>query len=164
MIYTLPFGTIFAIITVAEDGDRMSIMELALALEKFGFGFNKLSYELLEEIKPEGITSVQFKILQYLTDGERITLGHISSCLGMSVPNTSREVKKLFEKHLIQKNPDHRDKRVSFISLSPGGAELMNAAFDILKKNISVRYAQLKPREIDEAIRALALISEKLLK
>jgi len=95
----------------------MSIMELALALEKFGFGFNKLSYELLEEIKPAGITSVQFKILQYLSDGELITASQISSCLGMSVPNTSREVKKLNDKNLILKKTDENDKRVSFISL-----------------------------------------------
>jgi len=54
MINTLPFQSAFAIITLTEGGDRMSIMELALVLEKFGFGFNKLSYELLEEIKPGG--------------------------------------------------------------------------------------------------------------
>jgi len=142
----------------------MPLIELAWALEKFGFGFNKLSYELLEEIKPDGITSVQFKILQYLSDGERITLSQISCCLGMSVPNTSREVKKLFEKTLIQKSPDEHDKRVSFITLSPIGAELMNAAFARLKKNISVKYAHLESGEIDEIVKALALISEKLLK
>jgi len=142
----------------------MSMMELALALEKFGFGFGKLSYELLEEIEPEGITPVQFKILQYLSNGEFITLSQISSCLGMSVPNTSREVKKLFEKTLIQKNPDEHDKRVSFITLSPTGAELMNAAFTRLKKNISIKYAHLESGEIDEVINALALISEKLLR
>jgi len=127
------------------------------------FGFNKLSYELLEEIKPEGITSVQFKILQYLSDGECITLSRISCCLGMSIPNTSREVKKLFEKTLIQKKPDEHDKRVSFITMSPTGAELMNAAFARLKKNISAKYAHLESGEIDEVIKALALISEKLL-
>jgi len=142
----------------------MSIMKLALALERFGFGFNKLSYELLEEIKPEGITSVQFTILQYLSDGQRITLSQISCCLGTSVPNTSREVKKLFEKSLIQKIPDEHDKRASLISLSPTGAELMNAAFTRLKKNIAVKYAHLESGEIDEVIMALALISEKLLK
>jgi len=141
----------------------MSIMELALVLEKFGFGFNKLSYELLEEIQPEGITSVQFKILQYLSEGERITLSQISCCLGMSVPNTSREVKKLFAKSLIQKTPDKHDKRVSFITLSPTGAKLMNAAFARLKKNISVKYAHLESGEIDDVVKALALISEKLL-
>lgn len=142
----------------------MSIMKLAQALEKFGFGFNKLSYELLEEIKPEGITSVQFKILQYLSDSERITLSQISCCLGMSVPNTSREVRKLFEKSLIRKITDEHDKRVSFITLSPEGAELMNAAFARLKKKISAKYAHLKSTEIDEVIKALAMISEKLLK
>jgi len=142
----------------------MSIMELALALEKFGFGFNKLSYELLEEIKPAGITSVQFKILQYLSDGELITASQISSCLGMSVPNTSREVKKLNDKNLILKKTDENDKRVSFITLSQTGAEVMNTTFTRLKKNISIRYAQLKPGEIDETIKAMELISEKLLK
>jgi len=142
----------------------MSIMELALVLERFGFGFSKLTYELLEEIKPEGITSVQFQILQYLSDGELITLSQISCCLGMSIPNTSREVKKLYEKDLIQKTPDQHDKRVSFIALSPAGAQLMNAVFDRLKKNISVRYAHLESVEIDETIKALRLISEKLLK
>jgi len=149
---------------ILEGGDRMSIMKLALALEKFGFGFNKLSYELLDEIKPEGITSVQFTILQYLSGGDSITLSQISCCLGMSVPNTSREVKKLFEKSLIQKIPDEHDKRASLISLSPTGAELMNTAFTRLKKNIAVKYAHLESGEIDEAVEALALLSEKLLK
>ena len=141
----------------------MSIMDLAFALEKFGFGFNKLSFELLEEIKPEGITSAQFKILQYLSDGELITLSQISCCLGMSVPNTSREVKKLFEKDLLQKTHSPKDKRVSFITLSPAGSELMHAAFTRLKANISRRYAHLRNDEISDIVKALALISEKLL-
>jgi len=164
MINILSFQCFFAIIALIEDGDRMSIMKLAMALEKFDFGFNKLSYELLEEIKPEGITSVQFTILQYLSDGESITLSQISCCLGMSVPNTSREVKKLFEKSLIRKIPDEYDKRASLISLSPTGSELMNAAFTRLKKNIAVKYAHLESGEIVEVVKALAFISEKLLK
>lgn len=164
MINTLPFQSVFAIISLAEDGDHMQLMELAWALEKFGFGFNKLSYELLDEIKPGGITPVQFTILQYLSDGKPVTLSQVSCCLGISVPNTSREVKKLFAKNLIQKNPDEQDKRVSYITLSPTGAELMNAAFARLKKNISVRYSHLQSGEIDDVIKALALISEKLLR
>ncbi len=140
----------------------MSIMDLAIALEKFGFGFNKLSFELLEEIKPEGITSAQFKILQYLSDGELITLSQISCCLGMSIPNTSREVKKLFAKNLIQKRPDEHDKRVSFITFSPTGSKLMQDAFARLKRNISDRYSDLEPGEIDEAVKALELLGNKL--
>lgn len=141
----------------------MSIMDLALKLEAFGFGFGQLSYELLEEIRPEGITPLQFKILQYLSRGESITLSQISCCLGMTVPNTSREVKKLSEKNLLQKSPDAQDRRVSFITLSPTGAELMMGTFAKLKKNISLRYAHLDSGEIEKVVKALGVISEKLL-
>lgn len=141
----------------------MTIMDLARKLEAFGFGFGQLTYELLDEIQPVGITPLQFKILQYLSRGESITLSQISRCLGMTVPNTSREVKKLFAKSLLQKTPNERDRRVSFITLSPDGAELMMGTFAKLKKNITLRYAHLDSGEIEKVVKALDLISEKLL-
>jgi DNA-binding MarR family transcriptional regulator len=141
----------------------MTIMDLALTLESFGFGFGQLTYELLDEIQPAGITPLQFKILQYLSRGESITLSQISICLGMTVPNTSREVKKLLAKNLLQKTPDEQDHRVSFITLSPTGVDLMTQTFAKLKKNISIRYAHLDAGEIEKVVKALGVISEKLL-
>ena len=141
----------------------MSLEDLALKVEEFGFGFSELSYNLLSEIKPEGITPLQFKILQYLLKGELITLSQISYCLGVSLPNTSREVKKLLEKRLIAKRSDLKDKRVSFITLSQNGADLMNVAFDKLKGNICKRYETLENEEINEVVKALDLLCKKLL-
>ncbi|QWU16102.1 DNA-binding transcriptional regulator, MarR family [Paenibacillus sophorae] len=141
----------------------MPLPEFAFKLRTFGTEFSKVTRHLLTEIKPEEITLLQFEILHFLYTEGSATFGQIGACTGMSLPNTSREVKKLIQKKLVTKRADIKDKRVYFVELSPSGKELMTASSSKLERLISGQYAHLNPEDVSEVMQALDLLSEKLL-
>ncbi|MDT3425371.1 DNA-binding MarR family transcriptional regulator [Paenibacillus forsythiae] len=141
----------------------MPLPEFAFQLRTFGTEFSKMTRWLLTEIKPEEITLTQFEILHFLYTEDSATFGQIGACAGMSLPNTSREVKKLIGKKLVAKRANLKDKRVYFVELTPPGQELMAASSAKLERLISGRYSHLNPAEISEVMQALDLLSEKLL-
>ncbi|WP_025689761.1 MarR family winged helix-turn-helix transcriptional regulator [Paenibacillus zanthoxyli] len=141
----------------------MPLPEFANKLRTFGTEFSKVTRHLLTATKPEDVTLLQFEILHFLYTEDSVTFGQISACTGMSLPNTSREVKKLIEKKLVTKRADIKDKRVHFVELSPSGKELMTASSAKLERLISGQYAHLNPEDVSKVMQALDLLSEKLL-
>lgn len=142
----------------------MSMVQLARKLQVFGTGFSKLTSQLLIAIKPEAITLLQFEILHFLYSERSATLGQIAACTGMSLPNTSREVRKLMEKSLVAKRAALEDKRVYYVELTPEGQELMALSDSRLEQLVADRYAGLSPDETGQVTAALELLSDKLLK
>lgn len=141
----------------------MPLNEFSRSLQKFGIGFSKLTHAMLIEVKPEEVSLLQFEVLHFLYTEDAVTFGRIAACTGMSLPNTSREVKKLMEKSLVTKTPGTADKRTVFVHLSPAGEELMAAASEKLANRIAERFAHLDGEDIREVRSALSLLSEKLL-
>lgn len=141
----------------------MPLPEFTFKLRTFGTGFSKITHRLLTEIKPEDVTLLQFEILYLLYTEDSPTFGRIGACVGMSLPNTSREVKKLMEKKLVTKRADLKDKRVHFVELSPAGTELMDECSARLERLIAEQFAHLNPEETAEVMKALDLLSKKLL-
>ncbi|MBY9077883.1 MarR family transcriptional regulator [Paenibacillus sp. HN-1] len=137
---------------------------LAQKLQVFGIGFSKLTSQLLLAIKPEAITLLQFEILHFLYSEKSVTLGQIAACTGMSLPNTSREVRKLVEKSLVAKRAALEDKRVYYVELTPEGQELMMLSDSRLEQVVADKYANLTPDEAGQVTAALELLSDKLLK
>jgi DNA-binding MarR family transcriptional regulator len=65
----------------------------------FGYfsGSSKTLFELYVNAKPESITPIQYNIMEYLYFNNHKNLSEISDCMYLSMPNASREVKKLIE-------------------------------------------------------------------
>ena len=76
---------------------------------------------LMQEISAPGLTDLQHRLLQVVYFDGRRTPGEISHCLGSNLPNTSREVKKLAEKGLLEKSPSPQDRRSVLVDLTPEG-------------------------------------------
>ncbi|MBI9106346.1 MAG: MarR family transcriptional regulator [Spirochaetales bacterium] len=80
------------------------------------------------------LTPLQSNLLQilYFTPGK--TLGALSTCMNMNMPNTSREVKKLTEQGLITKFNAPNDKRIIELSLSDEGRKLIETRLSQMKE------------------------------
>ncbi|MEH7117315.1 winged helix DNA-binding protein [Neobacillus vireti] len=63
----------------------------------------------------------------------------INDCLNMSMPNTSRELRKLMEKGLIEKITDTEDRRKQHIQLTNKGKNMMNEAFTSIESRFLTR-------------------------
>ncbi|NRG33293.1 MarR family winged helix-turn-helix transcriptional regulator [Niallia circulans] len=81
----------------------------------------QLKHALTNDLRPNDLTPIQYSILEYVSINQPVILSEISDCLQISLPNTSRELKKLTKKNLIMKFTDEKNRRKQFISLSDEG-------------------------------------------
>jgi len=80
----------------------------------------------------------------------------------MSMPNTSRELKKLSEKNLIKKNHDSEDRRKQFIHLTNEGKALMGESFTKIEERFQERIKHASEEDLAEIERAIDTLHAKL--
>ncbi|OAB40595.1 MarR family transcriptional regulator [Paenibacillus macquariensis subsp. defensor] len=128
----------------------------------FATSVHEVTYELTKDIKPDDITPVQYSILEYIAVSQPVTLSQISDCKHISMPNTSRELKKLTEKNLCEKFDVAEDRRKQLIRLSEVGQAMMNEAFQRIGGRFLDRIKDASAEELEEIQRALDLLQSKV--
>lgn len=123
---------------------------------------HQLTTDLSKEVKTEDITPIQYKILEYVTVSQSVTISEISDCLHMSLPNTSRELRKLVEKDLCEKSPDTTDRRKYYIQLTGKGQSMMDEAFRTIQIQFEQRIKHLTNEEIKEIDKAVDVLQNKV--
>ncbi|WP_445492060.1 MarR family winged helix-turn-helix transcriptional regulator [Niallia sp. 03133] len=128
----------------------------------FTVSVHQVTHELTKNAKPDAITPVQYSILEYIYVSQPVTISVISDCQNMSMPNTSRELKKLSERNLVDKWVDMEDRRKQYIRLSKTGEELMNEAYKKIESNFFKRIQETSKEDLKEIDRALNILHAKL--
>lgn len=128
----------------------------------FTAAVHQITNEMTKDVRSEAITPLQYKILEYIAVSQPVTLSEISECMQMSMPNTSRELRKLSEGQLCEKITDHEDRRKQSIRLSPSGEDMMNEAFKRIESRFVKRIEQASAEELQEIERALDLLHNKV--
>lgn len=123
---------------------------------------HRVKHEFTKNSKSDSITPVQSNILEYITVNQPVTLSEISDCQHISMPNTSRELKKLSEKNLIEKVCDLEDKRKQYIRLSKNGESMMSEAFASVESRFLNRIQHASNEELEEIDHALNILQTKL--
>jgi len=108
------------------------------------------------------VTASQTNILEYITINQPVTLSEISDCQHMSLPNTSREVKKLTEKKLIEKIEDTNDRRKQSIKLSIEGQAMMNQSFSEIEQRFLERMQPISKEELERIETAIDILHNKV--
>lgn len=130
----------------------------------FTTAVHEVTYELTKDIRAEGITPVQYGILEYIAVSQPVTLSQISECKNISMPNTSRELKKLMERNLCSKLDVVEDRRKHLIRLSDTGQAMMNEAFARIGERFWDRIKDTSEEELEEINRALDVLQAKVFK
>ncbi len=60
----------------------------------FTTAVHEVTHDLTQNVNIDTVTPVQYKILEYIKVSQPVTPTEISDCQHMSLPNTSRELKK----------------------------------------------------------------------
>lgn len=128
----------------------------------FTTAVHQVKHELTKDIRMDAVTPQQYSILEYVTVSQPVTLSEISDCLHISMPNTSRELKKLGEKGLCAKMPDEHDRRKQVVRLTEQGSELMGGIFGQIRKRTGQRLGSLSAQELLEIERAMDLLQQKV--
>ncbi|MFD4817750.1 MarR family winged helix-turn-helix transcriptional regulator [Peribacillus butanolivorans] len=128
----------------------------------FTTSVHQVTHELTQNAKSDSITPVQYNILEYITVSQPVTPSEISDCQHISMPNTSRELKKLSEKNLIEKLSVSEDRRKQYIRLSKEGETMMNEAFAIVESRFQSRIRNASKEDIEDIEHAMDILQTKL--
>ncbi|QED49874.1 MarR family winged helix-turn-helix transcriptional regulator [Cytobacillus dafuensis] len=131
-------------------------------LVSFTSSVHRVTHELTQNAKSDSITQVQYNILEHITVSQPVTPSEISDCQYMSMPNTSRELRKLSEKGLIEKINDTEDRRKQYIRLSNDGETMMNEAFASIEARFLNRIQNASKEDLEDIERALDILQTKL--
>ena len=132
-------------------------------LVSFAVGIIDLEYSLTHASQTGETTPQQLKILRlvFLSPGQ--TLSALSDCLGISLPNASREIKKLSDLGLVEKTGGTEDRRVTSLRLSPAGMTLVQALFDRMAEIFYRKQGTWDEGRMAETRQAMAVLQRNLL-
>lgn len=128
----------------------------------FTTSVHRVTHEITKNTKSDTITPIQYSILEYVYVSQPVTPSQISDCKNMSMPNTSRELKKLSEKNLIEKFGDNEDRRKQYIRLSKDGEIMMNSAFHHIQTHFLTRIQDASNEDLKDIERALDILQTKI--
>ncbi|MNW26254.1 MarR family protein [compost metagenome] len=115
-------------------------------------------------IPMDGITPLQYRIIEYLMVHQPLSPSQISACMDVSMPNTSRELKKLTDKGLCEKFNDPSDRRKQYFRLSPAGEQYMGHAFTCMQEQLGTQLEGLSEAELGRIMEAMQLLQETVFK
>lgn len=79
-------------------------------------------------LEPTGVTITQFGVLASLTSTDRMAIGPLAEQLCMDPTTLTRNLQPLHREGLVVIEPDRRDRRVRWVSLSAAGRQAFDRA------------------------------------
>ncbi|MBB6733223.1 MarR family winged helix-turn-helix transcriptional regulator [Cohnella zeiphila] len=131
-------------------------------LVDFTAAVHQVKHELTKDLPLGSVTPVQYGILEYIAVHQPVTLSEISDCQHMSMPNTSRELKKLTEKNLCEKSIAAEDQRKQYIRLSPEGQRMMDDIFRRIHSRFEERIRTVPEEGLKAIDRAMDVLRAQL--
>lgn len=107
-----------------------------------------------------GIGPAQLSALSVLVFDGSTTLTRLAEAEQVTAPSMSRVVKALADEGLVSKRPTGRDKRSVWISATPAGRKLMQAARRRRIRALGKRLGDLSPRDLATLARAAELMEQ----
>lgn len=128
----------------------------------FTAAVHQVKHEMTQGIKPGGITPVQYSMLEYIAVSQPVTLSKISDCQQMSMPNTSREIKKLCDKQLCEKYDDPQDRRKQYVRLTGEGERVMKEVFGNIGARFLTRLQDATEKDLQEIVHAMDVLHSRV--
>jgi DNA-binding MarR family transcriptional regulator len=123
---------------------------------------HQVTHDLTQNVTAANITPLQYKILEYIKVSQPVTPTEISECQHMSLPNTSRELRKLQEQQLIEKFSDTADRRKQYVRLSKEGEKMMEEAFACIEERFLQLIQHATQDDLKDIQHALTILEEKI--
>lgn len=117
---------------------------------------------LTKDARSNKITPQQHSILEYIFFSNEVTTSQVADCLNISLPNASRELKKLFKLNLIVKESNVKDRRKTTISLSEPGQNIMLLTFERIQKNFWMQAGELSEDEMKSIISSMDVLEKRV--
>ena len=112
--------------------------------------------------KEQGVSIPQLLCLQYLAEQEdyKTNASKLKSFLNLNASTISGILQRLEKKGLVAKLPKPSDKRVTLISLTANGMELLQSAPITFQEKLSKKLKALPPEKLQTIIEGIDLLTK----
>ncbi|MBD2868269.1 MarR family transcriptional regulator [Paenibacillus sp. IB182493] len=107
--------------------DRALLKQIIERYEAANFVVNRRMNAMIRELMPDELTVDQFSTLRYLRSSGKSTSSELADifCVGRS--SVTAIINRLFDKKLIERIPDDKDRRVTYLKLTEEGIQMSDA-------------------------------------
>ena len=119
---------------------------------------NTMNHTLKQDTRPPELSQIQYNILEMIFFTPTKGISDFSECLGLSMPNASRETRKLVEKGFLTKEQSKDDRRKYLLMVTKKGQDTMNAVLEEVIRRINGLYPDMPESKQDELTRAMTTI------
>ncbi|MEF3306892.1 MarR family winged helix-turn-helix transcriptional regulator [Paenibacillus sp. GYB003] len=139
-----------------------TLQQIISRYENAHFTVNRRLNALLRDLVPEELTIDQVFVMRYLSKKGKSTSSELaeSFCVGKS--SITAIITRLFDKHLIKRIPDDKDRRVTYIELTEEGSRVTDEMDDKIGRLLSGYIAQFEQREAETFIATFERLAEVL--
>ncbi|WP_077324188.1 MarR family winged helix-turn-helix transcriptional regulator [Virgibacillus siamensis] len=111
--------------------------------------------QIKKDIKSHGISTTEFSILEALYHKGKLTVNQICDAVLIKSGSMTYVVNKLYERGLLDRKPDHKDRRVIHVYLTSKGEKLMDEIFPKHQEVIEQIFDVINTKEKESMIRIL---------
>lgn len=137
----------------------MNFSDILIKLRKIVRSINLESKKVEKE---QGVSIPQLLCLQYLAEQEdyRTNASKLKYFLNLNASTISGIVQRLEKKGFVAKLPKASDKRVTLISLTSGGMELLQSAPITFQEKLSKKLKALPPEKLQTIVEGIDLLTK----
>lgn len=123
---------------MSENLCKPMLEDIIRRYERAQFTVNRQLNVMMRDIVPEEITVDQYATLRYIHQQEPCTSSELAEVFCVAKSSISAIITRLFDKQLIVREPDEKDRRVTYLALTGKGKMLSGE----LEKRIQEKLAQ----------------------
>ncbi|MEK3884074.1 MarR family transcriptional regulator [Paenibacillus sp. PL2-23] len=140
------------------------LMEWVRRYEIADFIVERRLHAKVKDIMPEELTVEQFKTLRYLRHNERCTASELADffCVGKST--ITAVINRLFDKGLINRVPEEKDRRVVQLVLTAEGMSICVAMEERVQSVLAGIMDQFEEKEAVQFIETLEKLAQAAMK
>ncbi|PYI53591.1 MarR family transcriptional regulator [Paenibacillus flagellatus] len=109
--------------------------------ERVTFTVERRLNALIRELMPDGITIDQYAILRYIASRSMCTSSELSDTFYVGKSSITAIITRLFEKKLLKRIPDEKDRRVTYLALTEEGERMTEEMCGSIQRLLS-KYIQ----------------------
>ena len=150
--------------TPDESGDPAELLRLIRFSHIFASAVREiLELKIIQEASPLPLSISQFHILKVISLNGQHQLGELADFLGVSPPATTKSIDKLEGLGLVLRGASAEDRRVTLLSVSPAGRQVVDQYEAIKVARLGPVLSQFKAGELEQFASLLERFAVSLL-
>ncbi|CAM3704799.1 MarR family transcriptional regulator [Cohnella lubricantis] len=126
------------------------------------FAINRRMNLLMRELVPEDLTVDQYLIMSSILSQGQCTHSELADIFCVGKSSITAIISRLFDKNLIRRIPDEKDRRVVYLALTEEGERVAREADAALESLLAGYWGHFGEEEIDQFMRTYEKLASVL--